>query len=66
MNTYGIPDRPFRNNKTSISGLIDINYKHPKLKDWDFTGSLAADRKELFGNNLGFSLKIKKIGMLNL
>lgn len=66
MNTYGRPDRPFRNIKRGVSGLIDINYKHPKLKDWDFTGSLAADRKELFGNNLGFSLKIKKTGMLNL
>ena len=66
MNTYGRPDRPFRDIKKGVSGLIDINYKHPKLKDWDFTGSLAADRNELFGNNLGFSLKIKKTGVLGL
>lgn len=64
MNTWGRASAPFLNNKTGISGLVDISYRHPKLKGWDFTGSLAADKGDLFGNNLGFSLKVSKRGIL--
>ena len=63
-NTWGTPYEPFLNNKRGAAGLIDINYQHPKLKGWEFTGSLAADGGTLYGKNVGFSLGVSKRGIL--
>jgi len=64
MNTYGSHARPFRDIKQGVSGLLDITYKHPKLEDWQFTGTVAGDARELFGRSLGVGIKITKTGIL--
>lgn len=64
MNSWGTTYIPFLNNKQGISGIADINYHHPNLKGWEFKGSLAADARSLYGNNIGFSLSIVKKGIL--
>lgn len=63
-NTWGTADEPFLNNKRGAAGLVDIQYKHPKLKGWEFTGSLAADAGALYDKSVGFSLSVCKRGIL--
>lgn len=64
MNSWGRHYRPFLNKKRGASGILDINYRHPRLAGWEFTGSLAADAGSMFGKNVGFSLQIAKRGIL--
>lgn len=64
MNSWGTPYAPFLENKRGAAGFIDINYRHPKLEGWEFTGSLEADAGAFYGKNLGFSLSICKRGIL--
>lgn len=64
MNTYGTHNRPFRDIKRGLSGLLDITYRHPQLKGWQFTGTVAGDARDLFGRSLGVSLRVTKTGLL--
>lgn len=64
MNSWGTAYDPLLNNKRGASGLIDIKYQHPRLKGWEFTGSLAADAGSLFGKNIGAGLSVSKRGIL--
>ncbi|MEG1749996.1 MAG: capsule assembly Wzi family protein [Tannerellaceae bacterium] len=64
MNTWGTTNRPFLDRKDGVSCAADIRYQHPRLKGWEFTGSVAADTGSLFGDNLGFSLGVAKRGVL--
>ena len=64
MNTYGSHGQPFRTIKRGVSGLMDITYRHPQLNGWKFTGTVAADGRELFGRSIGVSLRVTKTGLL--
>lgn len=65
MNTWGTHAAPFLKKKDGISFLADVQYRHPKLKGWQFCGSIGADTGDVFGNSsTGFSLKIRKQGLL--
>ena len=64
MNSWGTPYGPFRNNKRSNSGLVEIKYRHPRLQGWEFTGAIAGDTGSLYGDNAGFSLSVCKRGIL--
>ena len=58
MNTWGTGTAPLLKKKDGISLLADIQYQHPKLKGWQFGGSIGADTGDVFGNSsTGFSLK---------
>lgn len=63
-NSWGTAYKPFLKNKNGAAGLVDIKYQHPKLKGWEFTGSLAADAGSLYSKNVGFSLSVCKRGIL--
>lgn len=64
MNGWGTSYFPFLNKKFGTSSLVDINYKHPKLQGWLFTGSVAADTGTMLGKSAGFSLGVTKTGIL--
>ena len=64
INGWGTTYTPFKNKKTTASGILDIQYHHPSLKGWMFKGSLAADAGSMYGDNLGFSFSIVKRGIL--
>ena len=65
MNTWGTGTAPLLKKKDGISLLADIQYQHPKLKGWQFGGSIGADTGDVFGNSsTGFSLKVSKRGLL--
>lgn len=64
MNSWGRHAAPFLQKRRAAAGLIDITYRHPRLDGWRFTGSLAADAGSMLGDNIGFSLRIAKEGLL--
>ena len=64
MNSWGTSRKPFLDNKAGTSTVIDITYRHPKLKGWKFSGSVAGDTGKLYGKNLGFSLRVSKEGII--
>ncbi len=57
--TYGTP---FDDVMDNGNGLAEVSYTPTKLKGWTFTGSVAADRGSLLGNNIGGLLTIRKTG----
>ncbi|WP_293710759.1 capsule assembly Wzi family protein [uncultured Parabacteroides sp.] len=64
MNGWGTSYFPFLNKKFGTSSLVDINYTHPKLQGWKFSGSVAADTGTMLGKSVGFSLGVTKTGIL--
>lgn len=64
MNSWGTTYQPFSDNKKSVSGLMEISYRHPRLKGWEFKGAVAGDSGDLYGKNVGFSLSVAKRGLL--
>lgn len=63
--SWGIHDHPFLKRKDSTSGLLEVSYHHPKLSGWLFTGSLAADRGDIYKKSIGFGLSVSKSGLLS-
>lgn len=54
MNGWGTSYFPFLNKKFGTSSLVDINYTHPKLQGWKFSGSVAADTGTMLGKKRWF------------
>lgn len=63
-NNWGTYEQPFTDIKENTSGLIELTFKHKKLKGWSATTSFAFDSGDLYGNNTGGMLSIKKYGIL--
>lgn len=65
MKGWGKPLKPSLKVTKGCSFLIEANYKHPRLKGWNFSGSLAGDTGDMFGEkSYGFSLGISKQGII--
>ena len=64
MSGYGTHYNPFLDIKRSNSAVAEIKYQHPKLTGWEFGGAIAGDTGSLYGDNLGFSLSIRKTGLI--
>jgi hypothetical protein len=64
--SWGRPYRPFRDNKTGTSTLLEIGFRPPRLPGWLFTASAGMDSGTLLNNNQskGFGLRISKTGIL--
>jgi hypothetical protein len=62
MEGYGTHGNPYLKKKQSFSNSLECNYVYPKWKNWTFTIQFAADAGDMYTNNLGCLLKIKKIG----
>ncbi len=65
MNSWGRHYTPFLIKRTGSAFLAECHYTHPRLADWQFTGSVAGDTGNIVGDNgFGFSLKVSKRGIL--
>jgi len=65
MNGWGTPYKPFLKKQTGVSFLVELNYTHPQLSGWSFTGGIAGDTGDILGNkSYGFTLGISKRGIL--
>ncbi|MCD7977227.1 MAG: capsule assembly Wzi family protein [Tannerellaceae bacterium] len=64
MNSWGLHAKPFLEKKSGTSSLISIDYRHPHLSGWLFTGTIAADTGNMLDKGIGFSLGVRKTGIL--
>lgn len=64
MTSWGRSSKPFLNTKSSVSTLAEVTYTHPRLSGWEFGGVVAFDTGDMLEKNAGFSLSIRKQGVL--
>lgn len=64
MRGWGTPFIPLLDIKSSITTLAEINYRHPRLCGWQFSGSVAFDTGDMVEKNTGFSISIRKQGII--
>ncbi|MGM9760748.1 MAG: capsule assembly Wzi family protein [Parabacteroides sp.] len=61
MQGWGTAYRPFMSRRTTVSPMVELTYNHPHLSGWLFTGSVAGDTGDLFGDStFGVSLAVTK------
>jgi hypothetical protein len=65
MYGWGTMDNPFLKRKSNFSSLIELMYEPQNLKGWSAGFQLAFDKGDLYGDNLGCSLKVSKTGILS-
>ena len=58
--TWGTPFKPSAEILENFSTFVEFKYNPHQWKDWSCTGSMAFDIGGIYGNNLGFQLKIRK------
>jgi hypothetical protein len=63
MYGWGTMDRPFLKRKSNFSTLIELMYEPQDLRRWSAGFQMAFDKGDLYGDNLGFSIKIAKKGI---
>ena len=66
MNLWGTATRPSLHKQKGVSLMANIQYVHPKLKGWRFSGAIGADTGDVFGKkSTGFELKVAKSGIIS-
>lgn len=63
-NNWGTYSDPFTEIKTNTSGLLELTYMPAKLNGWSASFSFAFDSGDLYGDNIGGMLSIKKCGII--
>ena len=64
-NNWGSYDLPFLQIKENLSGLFELSYTPAKLKGWSATASFAFDNGDLYSDNSGAMLTVRKSGIIN-
>ena len=63
-NNWGTYKHPFTDIKENVSGLVELSYTPAKFKGWSATASFAFDKGDLYSNNTGGMLTIRKEGVI--
>lgn len=63
-NNWGTYKHPFTDIKEDISGFVELTYSPKKLKGWSAAASFAFDNGDLYGNNSGAMLTVRKQGII--
>ena len=58
--TWGTAGQPITEILDNFSTFVECRYQPQQLKGWSFTGALAFDSGDIYGDNVGFQLKIRK------
>ena len=64
-NNWGTYSYPFKDIKQDVSGLLELTFKPMILKNWSITTSFAFDNGELYGNNYGGMITVRRFGVLD-
>jgi len=66
-NNWGTYGKPFKDIKNCTSGLVELTFK-PQIPGglWYITTSFAFDKGDLYGNNFGGMLSIKRMGIYKI
>ena len=65
-NNWGTYNQPFKDIKTNTAGLVEFTFKPQIQGNWAFTTSFAFDNGDLYGNNYGGMLTIRRYGIYNI
>ena len=57
--SWGTMHHPFLRKKDNLSCGIKISCCHPRLEGWFFSGEIAADFGEIYGNSAGISFSVR-------
>ncbi len=58
--TWGTPFKPTLEVLDNFSGFVEFAYFPHKLEGWGFKASAAFDTGSIYGDNIGFQLKVRK------
>jgi hypothetical protein len=61
---WGTPYIPFIKKKTNFMGLAEVSCVPQKIPGWKVTASLGLDSGDLYGDNFGINLSIRKTGTI--
>lgn len=65
MNGWGTARTPYLKKREGVSYMLDLSYTHPSLPGWNFSGAIAGDTGNMFGDKgIGFNVSISKQGIL--
>lgn len=59
--TWGTVFRPLIEPLENFSAMAEFIYTPQKLDNWQFTASLAGDAGEIYGDNLGLRINVRKV-----
>lgn len=62
-NGWGTYDYPFKKVKNDVSGLIELTFRPKAMKNWSITASFAFDKGDLYGNNYGGMISVRRFGV---
>lgn len=65
-NNWGTYGNPFTDIRENISGLFEFTYSPKRFKGWSISASFAFDKGDLYNDNTGGMLSIRKTGIINL
>ena len=65
-NNWGTYKNPFKDIKVNRSFLFELDFHPEKMKGWSISASFAMDRGDLYGNNCGGMLTLKRYNIFNL
>lgn len=65
-NNWGTYKRPFKDIKVNRSGLFEFTFKPEFFKSWSVTTSFAFDSGDLYGDNYGGMITLKRAFTFNL
>lgn len=65
-NNWGTYANPFIDIKDDYSALVEFTFMPEKIKNWNLTASFAFDRGELYGNNYGGMVTIRRNAVWDL
>jgi hypothetical protein len=65
-NNWGTYAKPFVDIKKNVSALVEFTFFPTKKKNWSVGASFAFDKGELYGDNFGAMLTLKRYGIYNL
>ena len=58
--TWGTPYMPIPDVKKSVSAAIEIDYSPAGLKSWHFRFGVGGDVSDVYGDNIGLSVAVRK------
>lgn len=62
-NNWGTYVKPFKDIKINRSAMVELTFKPQAMKGWSIAASFALDSGNLYGNNYGGMLSIKRNGI---
>lgn len=65
-NNWGTYKTPFKDIKINRSAMVELTFKPQAMKGWSLAASFALDCGDLYGNNFGGMLTVKRTGIYKI